>query len=45
MACDKSDFGDGLAAQDLQLDELGGGGVFAHDAVFDVVEGEKVSVG
>ena len=40
-----SDFGDGLVALDLQLGELGGGGVLAHDAIFDVVEGEKVTVG
>ena len=42
---DVSDFGDGLVALDLQLGELGGGGVFAHDAIFDVVEGEKITVG
>jgi hypothetical protein len=40
-----SDLGDGLVALDLQLGELGGGGVFAHDAIFDVVEGEKIPVG
>ena len=40
-----SDLGDGLVALDLQLGELGGGGVLAHDAIFDVVEGEKVTVG
>jgi hypothetical protein len=44
-ACDISDFGDGLVALDLQLGELGGGGVLAHDAIFDVVEGEKVTIG
>ena len=43
-ACDISDLGDGLVALDLQLGELGGGGVFAHDAIFDVVECQKVSV-
>ena len=42
---DISDFGDGLVALDLQLGELGGGGVLAHDAIFDVVEGEKITVG
>jgi hypothetical protein len=40
-----SDLGDGFVALDLQLGELGGGGVLAHDAIFDVVEGEKVTVG
>jgi len=42
---DISDFGDGLVAQDLRLGQLGGGGVLAHDAVFDLIEGEKVPVG
>jgi hypothetical protein len=42
---DISDFGDGLVALDLQLGEFGGGGVLAHDAIFDVFEGEKVTVG
>jgi hypothetical protein len=42
---DISDFGDGLVALDLQLGELGSGGVLAHDAIFDVVEGEKITVG
>jgi hypothetical protein len=32
-ACDISDFGDGLVVLDLQLGELGGGGVLAHDAI------------
>jgi len=40
-----SDFGDGLVTQDLRAGQLGGGGVFAHDAVFDLVESEKVPVG
>ena len=42
---DISDFGDGFVALDLQLGELGGGGVLAHDVIFDVVEGEKITVG
>jgi hypothetical protein len=42
---DISDFGDGLVTQDLRVGQLGGGGVLAHDAVFDLIEGEKVPVG
>ena len=44
-ACDISDFGDGLVTQDLRGGELGGGGVFVHDAILYLVEGEKVPVG
>jgi hypothetical protein len=40
-----SDFGDELIALDLELSQLGGGGVLAHDAVFDLVKGEKIPVG
>jgi hypothetical protein len=43
-ACDISDFGDGLVALNLQLGELGGGGVLAHDAIFDLVKCQKVTV-
>src|SRR5512143_2424295 len=42
---DVPDFGDELVALDLQVGQLGGGGVLAHDAVFDLVKGEKVPVG
>ena len=35
---DVSDFGDGLVALELQLGQFGGGGVLAHDAVFDLVQ-------
>ena len=42
---DVSYFGDGLVALDLQLGEFGSGGVFAHDAIFDLIEGEKITVG
>ena len=42
---DVSDFGDELVAVDFELGQLGGGGVLAHDVVFDLVEGEKVPVG
>ena len=42
---DVSDFGDGLVTQDLRVGQLGGSGVFTHDAVFDMVKGEKVPVG
>ena len=40
-----SDFGDSLVALDLQLGELGGGGVLAYDAIFDLIECQKVTVG
>ena len=42
---DVSDFGDGLVTQDLRVGQLGGSGVLTHDAVFDMVKGEKVPVG
>ncbi len=42
---DVSDFGYGLVSQDLRVGQLGGGGVLAHDAVLDMVESGKVSVG
>ena len=42
---DVSNFGDGLVTQDLRVGQLGGGGVLAHDAILDMVEGEKVPVG
>jgi hypothetical protein len=41
---DISDFGDGLVALDLQLGELGSGGVLAHDAIFDLIECQKITV-
>jgi hypothetical protein len=40
-----SNFGDGLVAMDFQLGELSGGGVLAHDAIFNLIEGEEVPVG
>jgi hypothetical protein len=40
-----SDLGDGLVALDLQLGEFGGGGVLANDTIFEVIEGEKITVG
>jgi hypothetical protein len=43
-ACDISDPGDGFVALDLQLGELGGVGVLAHAAIFDVVERQEVTV-
>jgi hypothetical protein len=42
---DTSDFGDGFVAQDLRVDQVGGGVVFAHDAVSDLIECQEVSVG
>jgi hypothetical protein len=42
---DVSDFGDGFVAQDLRVGQLGGGGVLAHDAVFDLIECQEVPVG
>ena len=38
-------FGDGLVALDLQLGELGSGGVLAHDAILDLIECQEVPVG
>ena len=42
---DISDFRDGLVALDLELGQLGGGGVLAHDAILDLIERQKVPVG
>jgi hypothetical protein len=42
---DVSDFGDGFVTQNLRVGQLSGGGVFAHDAVSDLIECQEVPVG
>jgi hypothetical protein len=37
-------FGDGLVALDFQFGEFGSGGVFAHDAILDLIKCQEVVV-